>query len=170
MMELSEMTLRRVCEDGWVKPTWPESDWLDSGARWGCTHVVHWLINVHSLNQPSPHTLKYLRQGNMEHQLVSLPINFYIKPVCSHHHAVVLVCRSSGHWGGQWVWHAHCYRHDPYSCLISYHGNILQLTNTLAQYYRDSEIVRNSCLWKCVQYAILQTTTSTFGLSIYLSR
>ena len=26
MMDLSEMTLWRACEDGWVKPTWPESD------------------------------------------------------------------------------------------------------------------------------------------------
>ena len=33
--------------------------------------------------------------------------------------------------------------HNPYLCLICYHGNILQLTNTLAQYYLDSEIVRN---------------------------
>ena len=35
---------------------WPESDWLDSGAWWGCTPVVHWAISVHRLNQPSPHT------------------------------------------------------------------------------------------------------------------
>ena len=36
--------------------TWPESDWLVSGAGWGCTPIVHWKINVHTFNQPSPHT------------------------------------------------------------------------------------------------------------------
>ena len=31
--------------------------WLDSGAGWGCTPVVHWVISVYRLDQPSPHTL-----------------------------------------------------------------------------------------------------------------
>ena len=36
--------------------TWPASNWLDSGAGWGCTPVAHWLTNVHGSNPPSPHT------------------------------------------------------------------------------------------------------------------
>ena len=46
--------------------TWPDSDWLDSGAWWGCTPVSHEAINVHRLNQPSPHTFNSTH-GNMEH-------------------------------------------------------------------------------------------------------
>ena len=36
--------------------TLPESDWLDSGAGWGCTPVLHWEINIHRSNQQSPDT------------------------------------------------------------------------------------------------------------------
>ena len=41
---------------GWNSLTWPESEWLDTEAGWGFTPVVHWEINVHRLNQPSPRT------------------------------------------------------------------------------------------------------------------
>ena len=80
----------------------------------------------------STHTLRDLLHGNMGQKLISLSINFYIKLFFSHRRTVFLP-----------FWHGHCYRHNPYLCLICYHGNILQLTNTLAQYYLDSEIVRN---------------------------
>ena len=45
---LKSLKSRPGGEDGL---TWPESDWLDSGAAWGCTPVAHWWISV-MLNQP----------------------------------------------------------------------------------------------------------------------
>ena len=50
-----------VCVDddaGLGSLTWPESDWLDPGAGWGCTPVAHWAINVYRISQPSPHSLR----------------------------------------------------------------------------------------------------------------
>ena len=75
--------------DGLSSLTWPESDWLDSGAGWGCTLVVHWAINVHGLNQPSTHKLWEL-YWMATSAPVSLSINLCNKPVLQHHHPASL--------------------------------------------------------------------------------
>ena len=66
--------------------TWPESDWLDSGAEWGCTPVVHSASNVHRLNQPSTHALRSPAWQHVTQDYGCLSanptINRFSNPIC----------------------------------------------------------------------------------------
>ena len=55
---------------GLSRLTWPKVRLIGLwGLGGGCTLAVHWAINVHGLNQPSPHTIREdLLHGNMEHR------------------------------------------------------------------------------------------------------
>ena len=74
--------------DGWFKQPYL-ADWLESGARWGCTPFTHWVICLHRLNQPSKHTLQFFDSMATQntrpcyHFQINLTIN---RSFNNHHH------------------------------------------------------------------------------------
>ena len=117
--------------DGLSSLTWPESDWLHSGACWGCTHTHSCALDyqAHRLNQPSPRTLRSL---TWQHGTPALRVTWFKlynkrstnhQPVCRSSPAKPLMCC---------VWHGET---DIISITIYFHLPSAATTGSYAIYF-----------------------------------
>ena len=108
--------------------TWPETDWLDCGAEWGCTPVAHWGISVHRINQPSPQGEIACMATWSTRQCITT--NHTITWLQHHHPESLSVEPSWSHQGGgqHWLlWHFCCIL----CCHIDWNTDKLWLDNIL---------------------------------------